>query len=67
MPNVMVVVLAFLHGVLFLYFLFTDSVLVFFPREGKVIAAASLNADPVVANVAELLFQSKMPSASELR
>ena len=31
------------------------------------LAAASLNADPVVARTAELLYQNKMPSASDLR
>ena len=38
-----------------------------FPRDDKVLAVCSLNSDPVVSQAAELMFQGKMPSASQLR
>jgi NADPH-dependent 2,4-dienoyl-CoA reductase/sulfur reductase-like enzyme len=39
----------------------------FFVKDDKVLAVCSLNSDPVVSQAAELMFQGKMPSASQLR
>lgn len=39
----------------------------FFVKDDKVLAVCSLNSDPVVAQAAELMYQGKMPSGSQLK
>ena len=39
----------------------------FFVKDDKVMAAASLNSDPVVSQSAELMLQGKMPSGTQLK
>ena len=56
------------YKLIYLVFQLVKLICMYIPcREGKVLAAASLNADPVVARTAELLYQDKMPPASDLR
>jgi len=39
----------------------------FFIKDDKVLAVASLNHDPTVSQSAELMYQGKMPSGTQLR
>jgi hypothetical protein len=39
----------------------------FYAKENRVLAVCSMNRDPVVSQVAELLHHNKMPSASEIK
>jgi hypothetical protein len=39
----------------------------FYAKDNRVVAACSMNRDPLVSQVAELLHHNKMPSASEIK